>query len=87
MLPALIDCVCINLRMEAYHFVRNVAVSPYLWSDSKSGVDTIGIYVEHNYSRCREFLIYIQFEHRKLCEKGSLPLLLEDLLISNYSQQ
>ena len=51
-------------------------------SDSEPGVDTVGIYVENHQGPCREFVIWIRFEHRKLGEKGSLPYLWEDPLIS-----
>ena len=53
-----------------------------LWSDSEPGVDTVGIYVENHSNRCREIFIWIRFDHRRLGEKGSPPLLLEDPLIS-----
>ena len=44
--------------------------------------DTIRIYVKNHCNECREFFIWIRFDQRKLGEKGSLPLLLEDPLIS-----
>ena len=59
-----------------------MAVVLHLWSDSEPGVDTVGIYVENHYSWNREFFIWIQLDNIKLSEKGSLPLLLEDHLIS-----
>ena len=54
----------------------------HLWSDSEPGVDIVGIYVENRHSRYREFFIWIQVDNMKLSEKGCLPLLLEDHLIS-----
>ena len=51
-------------------------------SDSEDVVNTVGIYVENHSSKCREFFIWIQFDHMKLREKESIPLLLEDPLIS-----
>ena len=59
-----------------------MAVFLHMWSDSKPGVDTVGIYVENHYGWNRDFFIWVQFDHMKLIEKGSLPLLLEDPLIS-----
>ena len=59
-----------------------MAVVLHLWSDSEPGVDTVGIYVENHHGWNRECFIWIQFDHMKLGEKGSLPLLLEDPLIS-----
>ena len=54
----------------------------HLWCDSEPRVDTVGIYVENHYSTCREFFIWMRFDNMKLGEKGSLPQLLEDPLIS-----
>ena len=51
----------------------------HLWSDSKPRVR---IYVEHHYNWNQEFFIWIPVDNMKLGEKGSLPLLLEDPLIS-----
>ena len=51
-------------------------------SDSERGVDTVGIYVENHEGRNRESIIWIQFDHRRLGEKGCIPLLLEDCMIS-----
>ena len=34
----------------SHHFGRNVTVAPYLWSDSKPRVDTVGICVENHYN-------------------------------------
>ena len=53
-----------------------------MWTDSGPGVDTIVFYVENHFNRCREFLIWIRFDHRNLGETKSLPYLREDLLIS-----
>ena len=55
---------------------------PYQWSDSEPGVDMVGIYVENHYNKNRECLIWIRFDNMKLGEKGCLPLLREDPLIS-----
>ena len=54
-------------------------------SDSKPGVDTVGIYVEHHYNENQDSFIWIQFDHVILGETGSLPQLLEDHLISETS--
>ena len=59
-----------------------MTVSHLQGSDSEPGVDTVGIYVENQQGECREFLIWIHSDHRKLSEKGCLPLLREDPLIS-----
>ena len=55
-----------------------------MWCDSEPGVDTVGIYVENNCNRCREFFMLIRFDNMKLGEKGFIPLLLEDLLILQF---
>ena len=34
------------------------------------GVNTGGIYVENHYNECREFFIWIRFDHRRISEKG-----------------
>ena len=52
------------------------------WYDSAPGVDIVGIYVENHHGRCREFFIWIRFDNMKVDEKGSLPYLLQDPLIS-----
>ena len=54
----------------------------HIGCDSEHGMDTVGIYVENHEGRRREFFIWIRFDHRKLGEKGSLPALREDPLIS-----
>ena len=59
-----------------------MADARHLWSDSEPGVDTVEICVEHHEGQCREFVIWIQCDNRKLGENGSLPLLREDPLIS-----
>ena len=59
-----------------------MAGCPHLRSDSEPGVDTVGIYVENHSGENREFVIWIQFDNRKSNEKGYLPLLREDHLIS-----
>ena len=51
-------------------------------SDSKHGVDTIGIHVENHEITNRESSNWIRFDHGKLAEKGSLPMPVEDPLIS-----
>ena len=62
-------------------FGKNVAVRLHMWSESEPRVDTVGIYVENHHGKCREFFIWIRFDHKTLGEKGSIPLLLEDPLI------
>ena len=52
-----------------------------MWCDSEPGVDTVRIYAE-NHGVNREFFIWIRFDNMKRGEKGSLPQMLEDLLIS-----
>ena len=64
---------------------KNVTDLPLQRSDSEPGVDTVGICVENRYSRNREFLIWIQFDCMTLGENGYIPLLLEDLMISESS--
>ena len=59
-----------------------MAVAEPRRSDSGPEVDTVGIYVKNHDSKCREFFIWTRLDHRKLGEKGSLLLLLEDPLIS-----
>ena len=68
--------------LDFQDFVKIGAVFDHMRSDSEPRVDTIGIYVGNHYNECREFLIWMSVGNRKLCEKGSLPLELEDLL--NY---
>ena len=58
-----------------------MAVVKPMRSDSGPGVDTVEIYVENHDNECREFFIWIRFDNRKLGEKMSLPLLLEDSVI------
>ena len=50
--------------------------------DSEPEVDTIGIYVENHEDWNRECFMWMRFDHGNIGEKGSLPLLREDLLIS-----
>ena len=59
-----------------------LAVLHHERSDSEPGTDTVGIYVESHEGKNRECFIWIRFEKNKLCEKGYLPPLLEDPLIS-----
>ena len=59
-------------------FCQNRELLPPMSSDLKPGVDTVGINVEFPSTENREFVIWIQFGHRKLGEKGYLPHVLED---------
>ena len=68
-------------KNDSRHFVRHVAVAEPLRLHSRPGVDTVGIYIKNHYNRNRECFIWIRFDHRKLNEKGYLPLLREDPLI------
>ena len=45
-------------------------------------MDTVGIYVENHVGENRECFIWLRFVNRKLWEKGSLPQLRKDPLIS-----
>ena len=53
----------------------------HLGCDSEHGVDTVGIYVINNYIKNRECSIWILLDNMKLGEKGSLLLLVENILI------
>ena len=59
-----------------------MAVLHHERSDSEPGTDTVGIYAKNHEGKNRECFIWIRLEKRKLGEKGSLPPLLEDPLIS-----
>ena len=67
-------------KSQDYHKI--VADLPHLRLDSKPGVDTVGIYVENHYNENRELFIWIQFDNLNISEKGSLPALREDAMIS-----
>ena len=62
--------------------VKIVTDPQHLRSDSKPEVYTTGIYVKNHDAQNQECFIWIRFDHSKLGEKVSLPLLREDLLIS-----
>ena len=70
-----------QISQDFQDFVKMVAVVKPMHSDSRPGVDTVGIYVENHNNECQEFSIWIRFDNRKSGEKGSLPLLLEDSLV------
>ena len=61
---------------------QNLSWGQYQWSDSETGVHTVGIYVENHHNRNRDLFIWIRFDNMKLGEKESLALLLEDLMVS-----
>ena len=58
-----------------------MADGQHMWNDSEPRVDTSGIYVENHQDWNRECFIWIRFVVKR-CEKGSLPALLEDHMIS-----
>ena len=64
------------------HFVKSVADPHLQRADSELGVDTVAINFEKYYNSYGSLFIRIQFDHRKLGEKGFRAELREDLLIS-----
>ena len=71
-----------HVSQDLQAFDKIVADVAYQWSDSEPEVDTDGIYVENHHGVNRECFIWVRFAHKTLGEKGSLPYLLEDPLIS-----
>ena len=75
-------CQEVRILKNSQYSDRNMNWGQHQRSDSEPGVDTVGIYVENHVGRNRECFIWIRFDNRKLCEKGSLPHLRKDPLIS-----
>ena len=71
-----------RFSQKSQEFDKIVAGFPHMRSDAEPEVNTVGIYVENHHSKNREFFIWKQFDHRKLCEMRTLPALREDPLIS-----
>ena len=63
----------VDFHKNLKNFTKSLRIFRICGRNSEPGVDTVGIYVENHYNRCREFFKWIQFDFWNIGEKGFLP--------------